>query len=311
MRDVRTTDEARWRILIDSAVSHAHLRALEERLDRDYTVDDYGYAQLGDLTDVRLRAVVSNQLLRTVHAIGDNELAACLHRDRLDDLVGGGRSLPRRSDAVAVLRKGTEIDMALTGCFGALASALDCLAAVAIVLCRLPLSIIRADINQLEPLPPTVQRLGTEPQQGVWRELTALVQALRASPPAGWFDWLVAMRNVMTHRARQERILLQQTIEDGEPQLAVVTDTPSDVVDTWRFDLHLRTRPSLPDMQEFTRPGALSDLWMKEPAVDTLPAPLLLVGELIERVAKPAARDLGAGRSNSDRLPGASLEVGP
>jgi hypothetical protein len=286
MSDITTTDEARWHLLTQVGVPHKHLRALEERLDGDYTVRDYGYAQLSDLADIRLRAVVSDQLLRTVHAVGDNELAACLHRERLDDLVGAGRPLPKGPDATRVLRTSTEVDMALSGFFGALPSALDCLAAVAIGVCRLPLSITKADINHLEPLTPRLHDTGTAAQQRAWSDLAALVQVQRALPPVGWFDWLIAMRNLMTHRARQEHVLLQQTLEDGQPQLAVVTDTPTDVTDTWRFDLHLRTSPSLPDMQEFTRPGALSDLWMKEPAVDTLPALLILVAGLIDSIAE-------------------------
>ena len=286
MSGTPTIEDARWYLLGEFGVPHKHLQSLEERLDADYVVDCYGYAQFSDLTDLRLRAVASDQLLRTVTAIGDNVLAACLHQERIAQLVGAGRSLPRGLDAVAVLSGSTEVDIGLTGFFGALPSALDCLAAVAIGVCRLPRSITKADINDLESLAPKLHAAGTAAQRQVWDDVAALVARHRALLPVGWFDWLMAMRNLMTHRARQERILLQQTIEDGRPQLAVVTDTPSDVTDTWRFDLHLRKRPSLPDMQEFTRAGALADLWMKEPVADTLPALLLLVGELIDGVAE-------------------------
>lgn len=281
-----TINEARWVLLGGFGVPHAHLRALEERLDRDYAADTYGYGQFSDLGDVRLRAVVSDQLLRTVHAIGDNLLAGCLHRECLGELAGEGRTMPKGPDAVSVLRESTAIDIALTGFFGALPSALDCLAGVAIAVSRLPLSITKGDIKDLKPLKVGKRARGTPVQQRTWDDLASLVAAQRTLPPQGWFDWLMAMRNLMTHRARQERILLQQTIDAGHPQLAVVTDTPSDVTNTWRFDLHLRKRPSLPDMQDFTKPGSLSDLWIAERAIDTVAALLMLVGNLVEAVAE-------------------------
>jgi hypothetical protein len=282
----KTIDEARWALLDGLGVAHKHLRALEERLDGDYTVHVYGYEQSADLGDVRLRAVVSDQLLRTVHVVGDNLLAAGLHRERLGELAGEGRTMPKGPDAVAVLRDSSAIDMALTGFFGAVPSALDCLAGVATAVSRMPKSITKADINDLRPLGPEQQATGTPTQQQAWSDLAVLADAQRTALPSGWFDWLMAMRNLMTHRARQERILLQQTVEKGEPQLVVVTDTPSDVTDTWRFDLHLRKRPSLPDMQDFTMPGAITDLWIAERATDTVAAVLLLAAGLVEALAE-------------------------
>jgi hypothetical protein len=282
----KTIDEARWALLDELGVSHEHLRALEQRLDGDYTVHAYGYEQFADLGDVRLRAVVSDQLLRTVRAVGDNLLAAGLHRERLGELAGEGRTMPKGPDTVAVLRDSSAIDMALSGFFAALPSALDCLAGVAIAVLRMPKSITKADINDLRPLGTKQQATGTPTQQQTWSDLAAFADAQQATLPSGWFDWLMAMRNLMTHRASQERILLQQTIEKGEPQLAVVTDTPSDVTDTWRFDLHLRKRPALPDMQDFTVPGAITDLWIAERATDTVAAILLLATGFVEALAE-------------------------
>jgi hypothetical protein len=282
----RTIDDARWHLLDSFGVAHGHLRGLEDRLSADFVVDDYGYAQFSDLGDIRLRAVVSDQVLRTAHGIGDNLLAACLHRDHLESQLGGGRPMPKGPDAVGALRLNTEIDIALAGFFGALASALDTLAGVAIGVCRLPRSITKADGRDLEALPAKLHQAGTPTQQQRWSELALRFEAKTTQPPNGWFAWLMEMRNVLTHRARQERTFLQQTVERGSPQLAVVTDTPADVADTWVFDLHLRQRPALPDMQEFTRPGALQTLWMAERAVDTIAALLMLVGELIESVAE-------------------------
>jgi hypothetical protein len=281
-----TIDEARWSLLAQLGVRHAHLRALAERLDADFTVESYGYEQFSSLGDIRLRAVVSDQLLRTAHAIVDNLLAAGLHRERLDELVGGGRTMSKGVEAAVVLRDGAGIDIALTGFFGALPSALDCLAGVAIAVARLPKSITKADINDLGPLTAKQLAKGTAAQQKTWNDLATLVAAQEAFPPPGWFDWLMAMRNLLTHRARQQRVLLQRTIEAGGPQLAVVTDTPADVAATWRFDLHLRRRPSLPDMQDFTLPGPPNNLWIGERATDTVAGVLLLASELIDGVSE-------------------------
>src|SRR3954452_11413245 len=182
-----TIDEARRSLLAQLGVRHAHLRALAERLDADFTVESYGYEQFSSLGDIRLRAVVSDQLLRTAHAIVDNLLAAGLHRERLDELVGEGRTMARGVDAAVVLRDSAGIDMALTGFFGALPSALDCLAGVAIAIARLPKSITKADINDLGPLTAKQLAKGTAAQQKTWNDLAALVAAQEAFPPPGWF----------------------------------------------------------------------------------------------------------------------------
>jgi hypothetical protein len=300
----KTIDEARWALLDELGVGHEHLGALEQRLDRDYTVHAYGYGQFADLGDVRLRAVVSDQLLRA--------RARCWRQPprRWASSRAARRARRRRAnhaqgpDAVAVLRDSSAIDMALSGFFAALPSALDCLAGVAIAVSRMPKSITKADINDLRPLGTKQQATGTPTQQQTWSDLAAFADAQQAALPSGWFDWLVAMRNLilMTHRARQERILLQQTIEKGEPQLAVVTDTPADVTDTWRFDLHLRKRPALPDMQDFTVPGAITDLWIAERATDTVAAVLLLATGLVE-TSPNACSTSGNRRARRQRLP--------
>src|SRR4051794_20524986 len=172
-----TIDEARWSLLAQLGVRHAHLRALAERLDADFTVESYGYDQFSSLADIRLRAVVSDQLLRTAHAIVDNLLAAGLHRERLDELVGGGRTMSKGIEATMVLRDSASIDTALTGFFGALPSALDCLAAVAIAIARLPKSITKADIKDLNPVTATQLGQGTPVQQRTWNDLATLVAA--------------------------------------------------------------------------------------------------------------------------------------
>jgi hypothetical protein len=54
---------------------------------------------------------------------------------------------------------------------------------------------------------------------------------------------------------------------------------------TARFDLHLRRRPSLPDMYDFIVSADAAELWLDERATTTLSAMLMMVNELVEEAA--------------------------
>jgi hypothetical protein len=127
---------------------------------------------------------------------------------------------------------------------------------------------------------------GTAEQQKAWGAITKLCELHRQKPPDGWLDWLNGMRNLNVHRARQVHILLQCLRDSGQPQMIVFAADPVDVAKrSARFDLHLRCRPQLPDMQDFIASPATGDLWINERATTTLPGIVIMVDELIEEAA--------------------------
>jgi hypothetical protein len=106
------------------------------------------------------------------------------------------------------------MDMEITGCVRALGSALDCLAAVAVGVLRMPFSIQRASFVDLtKAIPAKTLAAATPKQQQLWTAIAQLCETHRRKPPAGWLDWLSGMRNLNVHRARQVHILLQRVRE--------------------------------------------------------------------------------------------------
>jgi hypothetical protein len=165
------------------------------------------------------------------------------------------------------------MDMAITGCVRAMGSALDCLAAVAIGVLRTPTSITRASFGQLANFVKSKKaQNGTQRQQQAWRDWTHLVQNHENALPGGWFAWLQSMRNLNIHRGRQVHTLVQRLRANDAPQMVVFDADPMTLQrHAARFDLHLRNRPDLPDLQDFITAQKTEDLWIAEPATTTLP----------------------------------------
>jgi hypothetical protein len=178
--------------------------------------------------------------------------------------------------------------MEIIGCTRAMASALDCLGAVAIGVTRMPRAITQAsflDIERVATGKPVAS--ATPDQQRAWRDVHALCEAHRKKPPDGWREWLMDMRNVNMHRARQTHIQLQRIRDKHQPQAVVVTREPAEMLKmTARFDLHLRRRPGLPDMQDFIASPTTTDLWIDEPAPTTLAGTFIAINELFEEAAQ-------------------------
>jgi hypothetical protein len=127
---------------------------------------------------------------------------------------------------------------------------------------------------------------GTPKQQQTWAAMTQLCDEHARKPPAGWLEWLNGMRNLNVHRARQVHILLQRLRESDQPQMIVFAADPVEVAKrTARFELHLRQRPGLPDMQDFITSRSPADLWINEPATTTLPGVQMTVHQLVEEAA--------------------------
>jgi|HubBroStandDraft_6_1064221.scaffolds.fasta_scaffold79768_2 hypothetical protein len=278
-----------WELLDDLAISSGYLKELIEQLESDFSAADGGYRQLHALVDPIQRAVVSDQICMSASAVRSNLVEARLHEQRLSQIVGdSGVPFPAEETYGEDLRRNAERDMEIIGCTRAMGSALDCLGAVAVGIMRMPRAITQASFLDIERVATgKVVAAATTDQQRAWKGLHELCKAHREKPPDGWSEWLMDMRNLNVHRARQTHIQLQRIRDKHQPQAVVVTSEPEEMLKmTARFDLHLRRRPNLPDMLDFISSPSTTDLWIDEPATTTLAGMFIAVNELVEEAAQ-------------------------
>jgi hypothetical protein len=280
--------EPRWQVLQKRGITIDHLRLLVEELHGAFSPVDGGFISLGRIPNELQRAVVSDQICQSAYAIAENLLEAHLHQEQLANIVGAeGVAMPTKETAEATVLRGAEMDMAITGCVRAMGSALDCLAATAIGVLRIPLSITRASFGGLANFPKS--KAGQSPnhhQKRAWGRWAQLVETHEQKLPEGWFDWEQAMRNLNIHRGRQVHTLVQKRREPDEPQILVFDRDPEGLTrSAARFDLHLRNRPELPDMQDFVTSPKKADLWIAEPAQVTLSGVLAAINALTEEAS--------------------------
>ncbi len=162
-----------------------------------------------------------------------------------------------------------DIDRELVGFFRAAGSVLDCLAAVSIVVLRLPVSIKRASGDSLVDLARRASQ-AEDPEKVCWERTAQAFETQRHANPAGWFDWTLEMRNAVVHRARQLRTWLPRpsTVVPAEQRLRVATGTPQHRL--MRDELHLRRSPWLADLDALSSAIAAADNWLPEPAPRTV-----------------------------------------
>ena len=259
------------------------LEALTERLEANLSVNWWGYEQLGDISDEQQRAIVSDQILVTARAVAVNLREAADHQANVVALVGpNGRAMPdpARPEEYQQLY---DLDRELVGFLRAAGSLLDCLAAVAIGVLRLPFSIQRADAGDLARIAAQAQH-ADEPFVSVWARASDAVEKVRTGSPDGWFEWTIEMRNAVIHRARQLQIWLPRaTRHPGQSQFIVRTNQP--VRRLVRYSPHLRRRPWLPDLLALASARGAEDNWLAEPATVTLADTLSRLRDLAEGLA--------------------------
>jgi len=282
-------DAVRAELFADLSIEVGHLGALDERLEADFTVEDRGFAQLGAITDDYDRAVISDQIDASVGSTATNLLEARLHQRDIEERTGDdGIGFPTEETAKERTLQGVKTERDITGWGRGLCSALDCLAACAIGVLRIPISIRKASFSPLVKLSELMVK-GTAAQQQSWTGLVAIIETHRSDYPTGWFDWLSGVRHLNIHRARQINVLLQRTKDDDQEALIFVAEDPTTVDEVTktmaRFDLHLRQRPQLSDMQDLIEAPKATDIWIAEPAQNTLAGVFLTTNQLVEEIA--------------------------
>jgi hypothetical protein len=256
------------------------------RLDEELLAEDWGYGRLVEIEDVELRALVSDQLHSVALGVRDHLQAAHLAAHELDDLIGPN-GMPFHTKG-ATLKQELRAHQALDRigrAFGAVGSTVDCLAAVLIVVARLPLSIQGAAWTRLASFDPegrgvrsAINAQGpSAAQRACWDELRAAVAAAVARGPRHWMPWALATRNARTHRGRTLTMFFPRPVSS---QLAL--PPPDHPLAYYRFDPHLRRRPWLPDIESLYVAGQLPAAWIAEPAQRTIEEICRLTTELVE-----------------------------
>lgn len=256
------------------------LRTLTERLQADLSPDFWGYLQLADLDDVEQRAVVSDQLASAVSAIAANLVESGYHLRDFDAIAGPGIRMPRPECWTDDHEQHVRADMAVAGFFRGVGSALDCLAAVAIVVLRIPASPQYADVADLTRLPVTVEKCSDLPpeQLGAWRDMIGLIDERNTAGLA----WALQARNLVVHRGRHVAMSFPRP---NPTSLIVVANNPRDIAQRRsRSDLYFRRWPWLPEAEHIASSDTLGEQVLNEPASLTMAGIKTDLVELVEAV---------------------------
>ncbi len=274
----------------------------------------FGHVQLAALSDPLVIATASDEVMQAARTIATNVVEMRLHESgaskALADARAGVSRDPETRETLAVVR--AEVDMHIAGFFRAAGSALDCLAAVAIVILQAPLKVRRADANELGGLGKGKQRRAAASPSQVqeWDDFDALIAASRASSPVGWYEWAMDTRNAVIHRGRKIRIFVQVPAT-GSYQLLVATDDQiGAMMALGKFDLHLPRNPEAADMSDLILGASVSNAILAENAQITLRGVHENVVALIEASCAFLLRAWKAPRSGWN-IPGAAWELEP
>ena len=248
------------------------LDAFRDSLRAGISSSDWGFPELGDIADVEQRALVSDQFLSAMDGLVDALVDAAISARDVDLHTGpNGLAYPDAQDSLNDMLESESLRRAVADFFDSVGTALDCLAAVLIVVARAPFSIQRADFQQLSALDPAKSHANSfadsvpQEQRDLWRQLLLELQVPTGSGPTDWLPWSLEMRNALTHRGRITNVYMPRRIST---KIAVPpTSAPHKL---YRYDLHLRSRPWLPAIEGMLAGGNLPASWLDEPAGRTI-----------------------------------------
>jgi hypothetical protein len=259
-------DDLEWQLCERHGLRIGSLRALTDVLQGDLSVEDWGYRQLSDLTDVEQRALISDQLIASVLGVRTNVMELALSLADYHDLTAAGIRMPRRDRWMEDFEHHLRTEMTQVAVFRAIGSVLDCMAAVAIVILRLPRAPTYADVRDLA----LIQDKAATYAQGT-RAHNALVAAAAVIETrlTTALQWSLEMRNAVIHRGRQISFLLPR---HDAGRLAIVTNEPMQLArERAQADLYFHRRPWLPEMDHLADTQAgIRGQWVNEPAQFTL-----------------------------------------
>lgn len=268
------------------------LDELISTLHAEISSDDWGFGRLGDVPDGEQRALVSDQLLSAVDGVRDALVeAAVAVRDC--EQATGPTGLPYREadESLNDMLRYERLRTSIKQFFEATSTALDCLAAVLVVVTRAPMSVQRADYTHLTGLDPDAAHARAfaapvpDAQRDRWRDLLAELAARAADGPRDWLPWSLEMRNALAHRGRVTNVYMPRPISG---RIAVPpTNRPQSL---YRYDQHLRRRPWLPEIEAMLAASGLPNTWLDEPAGRTIARLLAALVQFCDAMSRWAAQ---------------------
>lgn len=247
-------------------------------LEGELSAEAWGFERLSELEEEQ-RALVSDQFLSAAYGLQDALTDASVTRREVHEHTGPtGIRYSGKGDSLSDMLRYVQLRRSVAGFFDAVGTALDCLAAILVVATRAPISVQRADFGQLRQLDSDAQHKAFEQdipqsQRDIWSALSDALAAAESEGPEGWLDWSLEMRNALTHRGRVTNIYLPRRISG---QIAVPPNSEPQAL--FRYDLFLRRRPWLPEIEGMLAANSLPDSVLDEPAgrtVDGLHAALV------------------------------------
>jgi hypothetical protein len=231
-------------------------------LDASFDPDQFGFPWYGRIEDRAVRAVRSNQAMSLVDAASAHAQALTEAARQVRDLVGpNGRTMPTPQE-VEERRNLQRIQVEITDALRAAGSLLDVLGGLVVLFLGLPVNPSFANSTHLlsckpEPsYPSEAQAKAVENFRGV----------ARVEPP-GWIEWTAESRNALVHRGKSMSFWMPVP-RRSERRLFVMTDMAPHRV-TRQFP-HLLRQPDLSDAESVLRGGGFEDVYLREPAQDTL-----------------------------------------
>jgi hypothetical protein len=249
--------------------STPNLARLEDRLYETYSASSWGLLQFGSLEDEEQRAVASDLLLSAVEGVKVNIRELALAVLEVHEHVGpNGRTMPGPDTTLDELMNMKRLHGAITDSVRAFGSTLDCLAAMAIGILGLPLSLQTASGATLLAMP-ELSSAAPSDQNNARADAQRCFSMHADGPPAGWLAWALELRDAVVHRGHLSQTWLPVPRSAGR-RFAVRTETPAHLL--VRMEPHLRGRPWQPDMLALTGPGSPDEqlVWLPEPATSTL-----------------------------------------
>jgi len=256
---------------------------LQAKLSKDFSAETWGFRQYRDIGDEVLRAVTSHEVLGSCDALVTNLCEARLHEEAFSAVHGSGMSMasPPTDETIRDLWR---LKAEVVAFFRAFGSALDCLAAVAIGVVRVPRPLHRASFSWLtdERQTDSLLRGLADEHADALNDFLALVKDECQGASGDWLDWGLEMRNALMHRARHTSIELSRPRESG---LIVVVSDPASLASMTKHDLYFVRHPWLSNM-EYMALGSLEEALLREPAWQTMRGLAEFLGGFVERAAE-------------------------
>jgi len=250
---------------VASLPKRSELHDLAEDVNERFDPDAFGlwYATIENRS---IRIVRSNQVVDLIGTALNHMLAVQHGANRVHELVGpNGVAMPDPGAEDAHSSISTEIADALR----AAGSLLDVLGGLTVLLLGLPTHPSSATSRHLTALDPA-PRDPTPEQHAAFNRFRERSKDALGGETEGWVEWTLETRNAMVHRGWG--IAAFFPVPPSGPRRGLEVRTALPVHRLVRYFPHLRRYPDLTDTESVLAGAQAADLWLPEPAQETLSA---------------------------------------